>query len=281
MTRTPLRLLLVSAACVAALAACNRDRKGEQAPAAADNAANAAATAPAAPAAPMNYESDTPYAEVKLTLPPEIARYPELHARLYASDVNDLTQFNEGAQADHTEEGQDMPAYTREITWSQAGATPRLVSMRKLSFEFTGGAHPNTAFGALLWDVAGKREVTAAHLFRPGADLSALDRALCDAINQAKRARVPDAPRITLQGARDVVGQCPRAARTPFVLAGSDVAGKAGGLAFLIGPYQVGPYAEGSYEIVVPQSAFAALLAPEWAGEFAGTPPRVGDVTQL
>ena len=41
---------------------------------------------------------------------------------------------------------------------------------------------------------------------------------------------------------------------------------------FLIGPYQVGPYAEGSYEVTVPQAAFRALLAPAYADEFAGTP---------
>ena len=67
---------------------------------------------------------------------------------------------------------------------------------------------------------------------------------------------------------------------TPFVLAPSTTTGKAGGLIFLIGPYQVGPYAEGGYEIVVPQTAFRRLLAPAYADEFAGNPVRTGDVSR-
>ena len=43
-------------------------------------------------------------------------------------------------------------------------------------------------------------------------------------------------------------------------------------LSSLIGPYLVGPYADGSYEVTVPQSAFRALLAPAYADEFAGEP---------
>ena len=65
------------------------------------------------------------------------------------------------------------------------------------------------------------------------------------------------------------------------MLAPSTTPGKAGGLIFLIGPYQVGPYAEGGYEVAIPQSVFRSLLAPAYADEFAGQPPRTGDVTDL
>ena len=57
------------------------------------------------------------------------------------------------------------------------------------------------------------------------------------------------------------------------------VSGKAAGLTFLIGPYQVGPYAEGAYEVVVPATVFRSMLATAYAGEFAGQPARAGDVT--
>ena len=113
------------------------------------------------------------------------------------------------------------------------------------------------------------------YLFRAGADLSKLDRALCDSINAAKAARGGDqawdpAPYRGEQG--DGLWVCPAALETPFSLAPGDTAGKAGGLAFLIDPYVVGPYAEGVYTAVVPAAAFSALLSPEWADQFGGAP---------
>src|SRR5690606_24713089 len=114
-----------------------------------------------------------------------------------------------------------------------------------------------------------RREIGAAQLFRRGVDLSPLDQALCEAVNAAKRERVPDAEPVTLGGGSFA---CPRAADTPFVLVPSSVGGKAGGLRFLISPYIVGPWAEGGYEVVVPQTAFRSLLAPAYADEFAGQP---------
>ena len=46
--------------------------------------------------------------------------------------------------------------------------------------------------------------------------------------------------------------------------------GKAAGLTFLIGPYTVGPYVEGAYEIALPASSFRSLLAVAYADEFGG-----------
>ena len=49
---------------------------------------------------PVGYDSKTPYAAVKLTLPQAIKTTPALHAALYADTVRDLKQFEEGAQAE-------------------------------------------------------------------------------------------------------------------------------------------------------------------------------------
>jgi hypothetical protein len=127
-----------------------------------------------------------------------------------------------------------------------------------------------------LWDKAQKREVAAAGLFKTG-DLSALDTALCAAINAEKKNRDPQAQTVSLTGGE--MWNCPRAASVPFVLATGTTPGKAGGLVFLIGPYMVGPYAEGVYEVTVPQSAFRSLLATAYADEFAGAPKAESPAT--
>ncbi|MBN8528141.1 MAG: DUF3298 domain-containing protein [Caulobacterales bacterium] len=268
------RIVLVACAAALALSACNRDR--EKAAPDAPSAAPGAAATVAEAGAPLAYESGTPYATVSLKLPPTLKSQPDLHATLYADAVRDLRQFVEGAQADRTEAGTEpgMPPYEKTIELQPAAETGKLFSLKRVDYDFTGGAHGNSLFAGVLWDKALKRQITVADLFRKGADGRALDQALCAAINAAKKDRSPDAEPVSLEGAQ---WSCPRALQTPFVLTPGTVPGKAGGLTFLIGPYQVGPYAEGPYEIVVPQSVFRALIAPAYAEEFAGAPIKSGD----
>ena len=271
----PLQLLLVSAAVAATLAACNRDREPE-APAAASADPNALVT-PADAAAPSGLDEKTPYADIRLALPDALKAHPDLHARLYAEEVRKLRQFAEGAQSDRTEAGADpdQPKFSNTVTLTVAAETAKLLSLKRTSFE-TGGAHPNTLTSGILWDKALKRQIGLADLFRKGADLTALDQALCSALNTAKRARVPDGPSLTFDSKPFA---CPRAATTAFVLTPGTVDGKAAGLTFLIGPYQAGPYVEGGYEIAVPATLFHSLLAAAYAGEFGGQLVKAGDVT--
>ncbi len=263
-------LIAFSLLTLTALSACNRDRAEPAAPAAPAPGATAVVT-PAEAAAPMAFESKSPYAEVRLTLPVALRSQPDLHARLYAASVRDLRAFAEGAQADRTEAGGDegLPPYDKTIEITPGAETAKLFSLMRTASEFTGGAHPNAVFSAVLWDKALKREISAADLFTKPADMTALDQALCAAINAEKRRRDPAAQTVSLTGSGD--WKCPRAAETPFVLATGTEPGKAGGLTFLVGPYVVGPYSDGSYEVSVPFSAFRALVAPAYAGEFGGT----------
>ena len=277
---TAVRALLLTAALAAGLSACNRDRE-PPAPDARPAPGQPAAVTPADAAAPMAFESKTPWADVRLTLPEAIKRQTDLHARLYAEEVRGLRQFAEGAQGELTEAGADTdrPKYEKTITVSTALETGKLFSLKRVDFDYSGGAHPNTLTSGILWDKALKRRLSLADLFRKNADLTILDQALCSAINAAKRARVPDSVSIPLGGLPGA--SCPRAADTAFVLAPGTVNGKAAGLIFFIGAYQVGPYAEGGYEIAIPVTGFRSLLAIAYADDFAGQLLRTGDVTPV
>lgn len=268
--------VLYALAALTLVAACQR-REEAEAPDA--TPMTGAAETPADQAAPLTYSRETAYAEVQLTLPPEIVAYPDLHAALYGEEVRRLREFLEGAQSVHTEYGgEEMPPYEQTITYEPAGESARLFSLRETSSEYTGGAHGMYGFSGVLWDRTTDRRIEPVTLFRTGADMAALDRALCDAINAARTELVGE-PSTLAVGDEDAPWACPRAIETPFVLAPSQTPGRAGGLEFLIGPYIVGPYAEGAYQIVVPQTAFRGLLNPAFAGEFAGAPREVGDVT--
>lgn len=271
--------LAASALVLSLAAACQRRDEVADAPEATPVGAE---EAPAGPGdQPLTYSRETAYADVSLTLPEAIAAYPDLHAAIYGEEVRGLREFLEGAQSDHTEftsEEGGLPPYEQAIVYEAAGESARLFSLSETISEYTGGAHGMQAFSGVLWDKTTDRRIQPAALFRQGADLSALDRALCGAINEARTDLTGQASALTV-GDDDAAWACPRAIETPFVLAASTTGGRAGGLEFLIGPYQVGPYAEGSYRIVVPQAAFRGLLNQAYAGEFAGAPQRVGDVT--
>jgi len=255
------------AAALAASAGC--ERKDDKVARPGQPPVDAAESTPADAAAPLTFSEDNEHAKVGLKLPEAIKRQPDLHARLYAEGVKDLKAFAEGAAGERAElegQGMEIPPYMREIEWNVGADTGKLMSLWSLQSEYTGGAHGNAAYGAALWDKALKRMVSANQLFDRGAD-PVLDKALCDAIIAAKRERL---------GAEYVPpGQdwnCPKWRDTVFALAPSTQAGKAGGLVFLLPPYAVGPYAEGTYEVTVPLSAFAGEVAAAYADEFAGGP---------
>ena len=274
--------VLIALAAVALLAACQRNAEetAQSSPTAAPPAQphTDPQVTEASQAAPLTYSRETAYGEVELELPQAIAAYPDLHAAIYGEEVQAMRTFLEGAQSVHTEYGgEDMAPYSQSVVYEVAGESARLFSLRENVSEYSGGAHGIQGFSGVLWDKTGDRRVQPSALFRRGADLSPLDRALCDAINQARTRAVGEPSALTVGDGADWA--CPRAIETPFVLSSSTTSGRIGGLEFMIGPYIVGPYAEGSYQIVVPQSAFRSLIDPAWAAEFAGQPRRSGDVT--
>ncbi|KAK0332652.1 hypothetical protein LTR94_024015 [Friedmanniomyces endolithicus] len=178
--------------------------------------------------------------------------------------------------ADLSEAGGGSTPYEKSIGFEPGAETGKLFSLVRTDFEFAGGAHPNTLYSGVLWDKGLKKGLGFADLFRPGSDLASLDRALCEAANTAKQARAPGSEMATLGGKP---WACPKAVSTPFILAPSTTPGKAGGVTFLIGPYQIGPYSDGAYRIALPQSVLRPLLSPAYVEEFAGEPVKSGDVT--
>ncbi|HYF23024.1 MAG TPA: DUF4163 domain-containing protein [Caulobacteraceae bacterium] len=264
---------VVAAALVLALSGCKRKEEAAPGPKGPDGTGSAGAIAvPADAAAPLSFAQKSEHAEVELKLPEAVTGQPDLHARLYGDGVKELKAFLEGAQADRAElvgEGVPVPTYSRSVEWRAAAETGKLLSLEGLTAEYTGGAHGNSGYAAVLWDKSLQRAITPSALFRANADWAALDAALCRALEAEKTRRLGQPFRF------DASQPCPSWRESAYVLAPSAVAGKAGGLTFLYGPYALGAYAEGSYEVTVPLAAFQAALAPAYADEFAGAPkPR-------
>lgn len=253
---------------VAALGACDR----EPAPPAEAPTPPPAVVAPAPTARPLAFDQTDPAAKVALALPAQIANYPAVHTLLYDREVAGLRTFAAKAEADRKAADGKFPwrPYNRQSQWFLAADAAPLVALRALWFEDTGGAHPNHGGSTLIWDAAANREILPKALFRPDADMTVLDKAICDAVALAKTHREGAVP-------LSDTFSCPKWSQTVLVLAPSTIPGKIGGLTALIDPYVVGPYSEGDYEVTVPASAIVSLLAPAYAGAFGGAPKSPGN----
>jgi hypothetical protein len=265
-------------ALIAGLAACDPPRTSPPPPeatSAQDTAPRGTSTpnakAQADTTGPLTFKQSDPAAEVALTLPAKISPYPALRAKLYDREVALLKAFAATAEADRKATAGQFPwrQYASQRQWFLTTVTPSLLGLRGMWYDYTGGAHPNHGAATLLWDTQKSAEIQPAALFRPGADMTVLDKSICEAVDAAKRKRggVPF----------DAMFSCPKWTETTLVLTPSTLSGKVGGLTVLIDPYVVGPYAEGDYEITIPLSAFQTLLAPNHAEAFAGSPKSSGN----
>lgn len=260
------RLPLVALAMLA-LAACTPG-DAAKAPVAQATIPVPAGTVPPEP--PPTWSRADSQVELSLHIDTAVEAHPRLYAQLFEDGRARLEAFGDESRemrAGHPVSRAAAP-FSMTMGYDDPVETGRLLSLQGGDWSYSGGAHGNGSVSAVLWDKTAGRRLEPRRLFRAGADLSALDQAVCQAIRAAKAARVkengwePGEPFACFEDA----------AKDPFVLAPGDVAGKAGGLIFLYAPYALGAYAEGGYSVVVPLEAFAALLAPEWADQFAGAP---------
>ena len=218
--------------------------------------------------APVVFHKQSKRAEVELRLPKSLDAWPAFRDALRTDDVAKLNGFVRAAENG----GRQTRRNWRTIRYRLAGTTPRLVSVIRRDDRDTGGAHPLPSVAAVIWDQRTKRRLSMGALFRPDADLAPLDEALCDAIKAAKSEREGAAP------IDDKAWRCPLFSQTSAALAPSTVLGKAGGLVALINPYEVGPFAEGLYQVVVPLEAFRKALRRPYLSEFAGAPSAAAEV---
>ncbi|GAA0284932.1 hypothetical protein GCM10009127_28250 [Alteraurantiacibacter aestuarii] len=149
------------------------------------------------------------------------------------------------ARADARDNGFPFNKYSTEVEWQVVADTPRYLSLSAKISSYTGGAHGNYGFDALVWDKERAAALEPETFFTtPEALEAALGSKLCEKLNRerAERRGQPIA-----EGSSDIFDVCVPLSDTTVLF------GSASGRAFdrvgvQIGPYVAGPYAEGSYE---------------------------------
>ena len=148
-----------------------------------------------------------------------------------------MEQFVEACNDVFKTEPKPENAYTAEEKPTIEMATPKLISVYGLGYEFTGGAHPSYYFSEHNFGfVAGQpKELTLEDILRPGTSAREGLGKLVIRKLRAKHASNFDDPSVKTIDPKLL---------EQFVVT-------KGGLLFLFAPYDVGSYAEGAYKVRV------------------------------
>lgn len=223
--------------------------------------------ATAASAGPVKIERNSAALEFTYSWPREAAAIPALDRRLRTEMASAYRRQLALARADrkiYREQGRGSVSDFYSKVWTTAGQTARLLSLQYQHSAYTGGAHPNTDYGALLWDRPSGRPIAMTALFVRSASLQAFTRAAyCRALDAERRKRRQGA----ILGGE--FGQCPMLADLAIAPLDKDQDGRFDSIAFVASPYTAGPYAEGAYAIVLPvRPQLITALKPAYRSSF-------------
>ncbi len=237
-------------------------------PAGAQSLSSAArATAPLAsepelPATDLLLRFENPALHFRWSLAPEAALEPELVRALRSEALAERTKAMREADGEIANPPPGRGPIRSEWVerWQAEGETDALIALSSRLYTYTGGAHGNLGFRAVLWDRGNARRISFAELFTdPKAALAALQPDFCKALD-AQRA-------VRRQGVRDPnFSDCPPLADLPIVPVGD---GAITSLRVLVPPYTAGPWVEGAYEIALMVDPLRPLILPRYAASFA------------
>jgi hypothetical protein len=265
-----------AAAAAALLAACSADKADEASTAQGTGARAAAVAAPAgnAPAAAdaVAFEDNDKRGEYlrefAYTWPAAVSAIPQLAARFSSERDLALAEQKEDFEAAMREFADDdcvgciNRAYAKE--WAVVADLPRFLSLSASTYMFTGGAHPNGTYDALMWDREANKALTAEDLFTSQAELQkVLAPRWCAALRKERTKRLEE------DYGEDETFPCPPI-KELVVLPGSASKQAFDRIGLLAAPYVAGSYAEGSYEVTLPvTAAVIAAVKPEYRAYFA------------
>jgi Deacetylase PdaC len=219
-------------------------------------------------AKPVKVEHDSGALQFSYEWPSEAAAIPALDRKFRA----DLDKAYHEALANGRDDQKLYRAQEREgaqdfysMTWTSAGETSRLLSLQNELSTFTGGAHPNSSYDALIWDRKLNRQIGMEALFGGTLKLSAVTReTYCKALDE-ERMRRREGEKLGLPE----FNACPKYSDLAIAPVDTNKNGRFDAIAFVASPYLVGPYVEGEYVITVPVTPrLIAALKPEFRSSF-------------
>ncbi|MFN7181031.1 PdaC/SigV domain-containing protein [Hyphomonas sp.] len=232
----------------------------------------------------LSYSQESDAASVSSELDPAILAFdPQLAYSLWKDAKSSVDEMMAQAAGDQTMATEDAAAsgdpswfrpYTMEISSKATLVLDDLISIEHFIAQYTGGAHGNYFMGGGIYR---KGEAEPVKLVEMIADEPGFRALVVNGLVEEKIKRGYE------EGERAVIASelgdllvpsadYPDVFDGHVVLQASEDAGKIGGMVVLFSPYEVGSFAEGSYEILIPAADLAPVLAPGWKDRFGGAP---------
>ncbi len=275
--RTMRRQCLRAGAMLAALllAACSAPEEMAEATATAKAGADAEASAPASakPAAVAfedNAEKDGGKREFAYKWPAAASAIPALAERFTAERDKALAeQKADWAAALKEFPGEDCIScknLSLSKEWKVVADLPRFLSLSAEMYFYTGGAHGNSGFDALVWDREAGEAIKPEDMFTSEAALQdALGDAWCKALKAERGKRLGEEYAVEDLG----IFACPPIADLAVLLGSSDKRAF-NRIGLIAAPYVAGSYAEGPYEVTLPVTPkVIAAVKPDYKSAFA------------
>lgn len=199
--------------------------------------------------------------------PAEVSAVPPLVRRFTAERDKLLAdQKTEWQSALKEFAGQDCAGCVNrafEKTWEVVADLPRFLSLSASFYEYSGGAHGNGAFDALVWDRRARTAIDPKAMFDPAALQKALGPLWCARLKAERQKRLGE------NYSDDGFFPCPPV-KDLTVLVGSSDKRRFNRIGLLAAPYVAGSYAEGSYEVTLPVTPqVIAAVRPAYRAAFA------------
>ena len=227
----------------------------------------ALAASASAEARPIKVETKNSALEFTYEWSSEAAAVAALDRRFRAESAKAYREALVNARQDQALARQQKRDFNPEfysMHWSTAGQTPRLLSLQSQLGTFTGGAHPNSSNGALLWDRRLNQQIGMDALFLRKQAFGALTRIRYCVLLAGERQKRRDGEKFG--GDFD---QCPKYRELAIAPTDKDKDGRFDTIAMVASPYVAGPYVEGEYEIEVPVTRqLIAALKPAYRNSF-------------
>lgn len=219
----------------------------------------------AAGATPFSVRDKGQYGQFEFSWSSEASAVPALVARLRTELAREKARTIDGGKRDYSMRRMGWQSVT---SYTTRGETPRLLSLAREYWAFTGGAHGNGATTALLWDRRLGKEIPFASLFSNGNGFEAIIR--------GPYCRALDRQRAEKRGGSAALGTVPEFDSCPALKDVAIIPGSAGRqgrfteIHLIAAAYTAGPYVEGEYDTVVPVSRpLIAALKPQYRPSFA------------
>ncbi len=215
--------------------------------------------------------------DMHASLPRSATRDPQLLKRLRDDVTRVFQEIREQGNGDYAEFGSDsFNPYSLNLNWTERFVSDRYLSLLEVAYYYTGGAHGNTGYTSLVWDLSVGQEIGLPDILDNTDDgsaaLKAIARSLRSALIEEKMLRngYSEEEARNDDGLNELKASLEAMGTFAFVPAREP--DKVAGLTFVYGPYYLGSYAEGDYQLFVPAAVFSEFLNPGFAALFGGEP---------